>query len=298
MKRRYKKKYKKNEIKNDYNSLELRNIDENGRKDNKKQITLNEEEKSNHKIYIKSFELVDINNKYIKDLLEQKDFELNSLDYEQAVNLDKRTYCEYYISLIKNSHPLVFSFSSFNDYNSKIIKMFLFFFSLSLDLTINALFFSDDTMHKIYEDKGKFNFLYQIPQILYSTFISKFIDGFIRKLALTQDNIIDLKQEKEKIDEKYIQTKRAFKIKFICFFIISFVLLIFFWYYITCFCGIYINTQIHLIKDFTLSSLTGFIIPFGLFVIPGVFRISSLREKQHNQRCLYKTACFIENYFC
>ena len=153
-------------------------------------------------------------------------------------------------------------------------------------------------MHKIYEDKGKFNILYQIPQILYSTFISKFIDGFIRKLALTQDIFIDLKQEKEKIDEKYIQTKRKFKIKFICFFIISFVLLIFFNYYITCFCGIYINTQTHLIKDFIFSSLTGFIIPFGIYLIPGLFRISALKAKQRNQRCLYKTSSLIENYIC
>ena len=297
-KRKYKKKHKKNNAKNDNNPLNLRNINENGRKDNNKHITLNEEEISNQKIIIKSFELVDINNKYIKDLLEQKDFELNSLNYEQAVNLDKRTFCEYYISLIKNNHPLFFSFSSFNDYNSKIIKIFLCFLSFSLDLTINALFFSDDTMHKIYEDKGKFNILYQIPQILYSTFISKFIDGFIRKLALTQDNIIDLKQEKEKIDEKYIQIKRAFKIKFICFFIISLVFLIFFWYYITCFCGIYVNTQTHLLKDFALSSLTGFIIPFGLYLIPGVFRISALRAEQQNQRCLYKTSSLIENYMC
>ena len=247
---------------------------------------------------IKSFGLVDINNKYIKELLEKKDFELNSLNYEEALTSDKRTYCEYYISLIKNNHPLIFSFSLSNDYNLKIIKKFLCFFSFSLDLTINALFFNDDTMHKIYEDKGKFNFLYQIPQILYSTFISKFIDGFIRKLALTQDNIIDLKQEKEKIYEKYIQTKRKFKIKFICFFIISFIILIFFWYYITCFCGIYVNTQIHLFKDFIFSTLTGFIIPFGIYLVPGIFRISSLRAIKHDRRCLYKISSFIENYFC
>ena len=220
------------------------------------------------------------------------------MNYKEALNYDKRTYCEYYISLIKNNHPLVFSFSSFNDYNSKMIKIFLCFFSFNLDLTINALFFNDDTMHKIYEDKGKFNILYQIPQILYSTFISKFIDGFIRKLALTQDDISDLKQENEKIDEKYIQTKRKFKIKFIFFFIISFILLIFFGYYITCFCGIYNNTQTHLLKDFVLSSLTGLIIPFAIYLIPGVFRISALRAKQRNQRCLYKTSSLIENYIC
>ena len=45
-----------------------------------------------------------------------------------------------------------------NDYNSQIIKIFLFFFFFSIDFVINALFFNDDTMHKIYEDEGKFNF--------------------------------------------------------------------------------------------------------------------------------------------
>ena len=53
-------------------------------------------------------------------------------------------------------------------------------------------------MHKIYKDKGKFDLLYQIPQILYSTLISRFIDIFIRALALSQDNIVELKQIKKK----------------------------------------------------------------------------------------------------
>ena len=76
---------------------------------------------------------------------------------------------------------------------------------------------------KKYEDKGKFNFLYQIPQILYSTIISKFIDSFIRNFALTQDNIVKLKLEKEK-ERKYLKQKhkkllQVLKCKFILFFI-------------------------------------------------------------------------------
>ena len=132
-------------------------------------------------------------NNYIKVLIEQKDFELNSLEYEEAIKLDHRNYFDYYISLIKNNHPIMCYFSPFNDYNSRIIKIFLFFFSFSLDFTINAFFFSDDNMHKIYEDKGKFNFVYQIPQILYSTLIGRFIDSLIKNLALSQDKIVDLK---------------------------------------------------------------------------------------------------------
>ena len=60
------------------------------------------------------------NNKF-NDILEKKDFELNSLDYKEAKKLDHRNYIEYYLSLLKNNHPLMFSFGSINDYNSKII---------------------------------------------------------------------------------------------------------------------------------------------------------------------------------
>jgi len=102
---------------------------------------------------------------------QHKDFEKNQLEYEKALKLDKRNYFQYYISLLKYNHPILYSFGTYDDYNSRIIKIFLFFFSFSSDLTINALFFNDDTMHKIYQDKGKFDLLYQIPQVLYSALI-------------------------------------------------------------------------------------------------------------------------------
>ena len=154
--------------------------------------------------------------------MEKKDFELNSLNYELAFKLDHRSFFQYYFSLLKYNHPIFFSFGLYKDYNSKIIKVFLFFFSFCLDLTINALFFNDDTMHKILEDKGKYNFLYQIPQILYSTLISRFIDALIKNLALSQDKIVELKQEKEKneLNKKYSKKLiRTLKIKFIYFFL-------------------------------------------------------------------------------
>ena len=239
------------------------------------------------------------NNKILNEkILEIKDFEINSLEYEEAIILDKRNYFQYYISLLKYNHPLSFSFAPFKDYNSRIIKIFLFFFSLSLDFTINTLFFNDDTMHKIYEDKGEYNFLYQIPQILYSTIISRAIDAIIRTLSLSQDNISELKQEKEikDLDIKYKKIIRILKIKFILFFIIDFIVLLFFWYYITCFCGIFINTQIHLIKDSFLSLVLGFLYPFVLYLIPSLMRFCALKAENQNRKCLYKFSIFIENY--
>ena len=268
---------------------------------NIKQDTQNNEDKSSNrlkKIEYVNFNINDINKQYANDFLEQKDFEINSLEYEEAYKLDKRNYFIYYISLLKNSHPLIFSFYCYNDYNSQIIKIFLFFFSFSSDLTINALFFNDDSMHKIYQDKGKYDFLYQIPQILYSTLISKLIDILIKNLALSQDDIVVLKQEKEKINvkEKYSKMLKLFKIKFILFFVFAFIILSFYWYYITCFCGIYVNTQIHLIKDSVSSLLTSFIFPFVINLIPGLFRIPALRMEKPCGQFLYKFSAFLENY--
>jgi len=261
-----------------------------------RQITQNITFDSYRKINTKSFNIIDKNSDYSDKILKKKDFELNSLDYEESLKLDNRNYFEYYISLLKYKHPLLFSFGTYNDYNSKIIKIFLFLFSFCLDFVVNALFFTDDTMHKIYEDKGKFNFLYQIPQILYSTIISRFIDSFIRNFALTQDNIIELKQEKEKKDIK--KFLRILKIKFILFYLFTFITLLFFWYYLTCFCGIYINTQIHLIKDFIISLITSVIIPFVIYLIPGIFRIMALKAKKSNKKFLYQFSLFLENWFC
>ena len=118
--------------------------------------------------------------------------------------------------------------------------MFLFFFSLSLDFTVNALFFTEETMHKIYMDKGQFNFLYQIPQILYSTLISKFIDSLIKNFALPQENIVELKQERDikNLHKKQKKLLIILKIKFYFFLFIiiysSYVFLVlynmFLWY--------------------------------------------------------------------
>ena len=259
--------------------------------------TLNKSEKTLEKRYT----LNQKNNTNINEFLVQKDFELDLIEYKEALIKDKRTYCEYYLSLLKNKHPLIFSFATYIDYNLYIVKIFLFFFSFSLNLTVNALFFNDDTMHKIYEDKGKFNFLYQIPQIIYSTLISIVISIIIKKLALSQKKIMEIKKEKNKniLDKKYYQKLlKNLKIRFVLFFIISFLILLFFLYYITCFCGVYINTQTHLIKDSVISLITSLFIPLIICLIPGIFRIYSLKGEKPNKEYAYKFSIFLENYIC
>ena len=77
-------------------------------------------------------------------------------------------------------------------------------------------------MHKIYEDQGSFNFIYQIPQIIYSTIISTFINILLKTLSLTQKNILELKNNKENVLSKEKSLLGSLRIKFVKFFILIF----------------------------------------------------------------------------
>ena len=135
------------------------------------------------------------NDKYISF----NDQELDNLTYEEAIKYDKRTYLQYYCSLIKRKQLLLFSFFPNNDYNLRILKISLLLVSFPLYLTINGIFFNDDTMHKLYKDKGKNNFIFRIPQILYTSVIGYIITTLLRLLALSEGNILTLKKEKNYI---------------------------------------------------------------------------------------------------
>ena len=151
-------------------------------------------------------------------------------------------------------------------------------------------------MHKIYEDEGSFNFIYQLPQILYSTMICSVINALVKSLSLSEKNILEIKQEKNNkyLDKNVEAIKKTLNIKFKCFFIISFVLLLFFWYYISCFCAIYENTQLHLIKDSIISFGLSLLYPFGIYLLPGIFRIPSLRDPKKDRQCMYKFSKIIQ----
>ena len=229
-----------------------------------------------------------------KNILEYTDSELNSFSYKEALKKDKRAYMQYYCSLLKKKLIILFSFYPNKDYNSQIIKSFLFFFFYASDITINALFFTDDTMHKIYVDSGMFNISYQLPQIIYSFLISYVINLIIEYLSLSEDAIISIKAKKIINLKQSKKIIKRIKMKFNFFFIISFILLLTFWYYISCFCCIYQNTQIHLFKDSLMSFGISLIYPIFINLIPGIFRIPAIQSKKVDKSCMYKFSQVIE----
>ena len=221
------------------------------------------------------------------------DSELNSLEYKFALLFDKRNYIEYYLSLIKTKHQLIFTFLS--DYNIIILKISILILSYSIYFGVNTLFFNDSSIHQIYANNGKINISQQIPKIIGSFIISHIIFILLKYLILPERNLLIIKYEIPSYNarDKANDMKRCFFIKYICFYIIGFVFLIFFWYYLSSFNAVYKNSQIYPFINTLISIIISLLYPFFVNLIPGIFRIPSLTKNKSNE-CFYKISKVIQ----
>ena len=112
------------------------------------------------------------------------DFELNIMNYNDALLIDKRKYFQYYFSLLKIKHPVYFTFFSNKDYNTLIIKICLFSLSFAIYYSSNAIFFNYSIIHIIYKDGGSYNLSYLFPKIFYAFLISYYINVIIKYFSL------------------------------------------------------------------------------------------------------------------
>ena len=204
------------------------------------------------------------------------------MNYEKALLYDKRTFCQYYLSLLKIKILILFSFYPINDYNSRIIKICLFFLFFDIYFALNTLFFNESTIHQIYKDKGEYNLKYFLPQIIYAFIISYIINDIIKYLSLSERSILKLKNEEENsenINDKSDKIKKCLIIKYIIFFVISILFLLLFWYYLSSFCAVYKNSQYYLIKNTSISFAIGLVFPIIFIFLSCFIRSYSLHKK-------------------
>ena len=226
------------------------------------------------------------------------DYELNELNYNHALIHDKRSFCKYYISLIKEKNILIFSFCPIKDYNSIIIKTCIFSLSFSIYYSINFVFFNDAILHKIYEEGGKYDVFYFLPKIFFSFIISYYITSLIKIIFLSQRNIIKIKQEdllSIAVEISY-KVKKNLVIKYIIFFIVGIIFLFFFWMLLSSFGAVYPNTQIFIFKNTLISFAFGLVYPFFICLLPSALRISSLNNGKKDSECMYKISNLIQKF--
>ena len=228
------------------------------------------------------------NQKYYK-YLNFNDYELNSLEYKEALIIDKRTYWKYYISLLRTKHPIIFTFLSPKDFNVTIIKICLLLLSFAVNYALNTFFFDFSIIHNIYMDQGEYNFSYLFPISFQAFIISYYINIIVKYIVLSERNILVIKNKKtvKESKDEVQSVERCIIIKNIFYFIISVAFLIFFWYYLAAFCAVYQNSQIYVIENTFISFLLALLFPFIINLIPGIFRLIALKDKKKDSKVLY-----------
>ena len=226
--------------------------------------------------------------------IDYTDYELNFFSYKEALEKDKRNIKQYYISLLRAKHPIIFSFIPIKDYNSMIIKVDIFLIGFGVVYAMNALFFTESTIHQIFKDKGAYNLGYFLPKTFLSFFVAHIFITAIRFIFLSERNILEVKSQetRNQAADQVDRVKKRLIIKYIIFYIAGVLFLILFWYYLSSFGAVYQNSQIFLIINTFLSSAFSLVYPFFINIIPVVIRKFSLNKD--NREIFYKANKFIQ----
>ena len=215
------------------------------------------------------------------------DYELNELEYEEALKLDDRTFIQIYYAVLKRENIILFTFFQCRDYNLLYIKIARFIFLLATDMAMNVFFFSDDSMHKLFLSYGKYDFIQQIPQIVYSTIITQIFEIFLCYLSMTDKYIYKIKGMKLTMKEIMLLFK-CINIKLMIFFSFNLLMFSFYWYSVASFCAVYGNSQAVFIKDSFTSFSIGIAYSFVIYLIPSALRRWAIKNKKMRLKFIYK----------
>ena len=226
-------------------------------------------------------------------------FELNNLEYEEACKYDQRTCCRTYYSVMMREHIVLLTFFSWGDHNLFYIKFAKFLIIFCIDMSMNALFFVHESMHKKYTEGEDFTFIEKIPQYAFTLIVARVFEVILCYLSMIDTHYYQIKHlslEEKNGNEKIVNIMECVKKKLIGFLIMTLILFLFFWYFISAFCAVYQNTQIIFLKDSFVTFGMSFIEPFltyGFTMILRCISLSKLCKKRCCCGCVFKISDLI-----
>ena len=226
-------------------------------------------------------------------------FELNNLDYYDACELDKRSCCKTYWSVLMREHTALITFFACHDYNLFYIKIQRFFILFCVDMTMNGLFFVHESMHKKYTQGENFTFVQKLPQLIFTLIGAHILEVILCYLSLTDVHVYEIKAlppKEKKNGQKIMDILSRIQRKLTAFIIFTFILFLFFWYFISAFCAVYQNTQKIYLRDSMISFAISMLDPFIIYSFTNLLRCISLTKlcrKKCCGGCLYKTSDLI-----
>ena len=207
--------------------------------------------------------------------------ELNELSLDKAIKFDKRSFCAYYGNILMFSHIILNVFFRHNDYNLFVVKLGLLFMTFPINLTFNTFFYTNKSIKLSYirsmDDISAF--WSNISKTIYSSILSSTLLIILKLICLTHNSVKGLRKIKDVgfAKKKSVGILRCIRIRVAIYFILSLSFLVIFGFYNLCFCAIFENTQVILVKSTFTSWLISLLYPFIICFFTGCVRILSFR---------------------
>ena len=245
-------------------------------------------------------ERININNKLIKYRFLKEEIEHyiekspDEMDYLEAIDNDNRNFIDMYKDNLLDNHFLLNSLFEVDKCKPRSLKMIIYILRIDLYFVVNGLFYSESYIDELYninkEEEHFFSFIPRnIEKMAYTSVISIILDyivGFfitnkdiIKKIVFRNQGIKSvLKDEISKTLNKHRKGINGF-------IIINFLIMIFSWYFVSCFNNVYPNTKIEWIKSSIFIYLINEII--SIFYIFGYTLLRFISIKFRIERCFY-----------
>ena len=238
---------------------------------------------------------------------------LNNYTFEEAIKYDRRQVCEIFYIFALAKQIIFHTFLYRSPLELFSLRLILFIFIISCDLSLNALFYFNENISKKYRKaKNVFIFTYtdNIVIIFLSILVGFILLTFLAKLSNSTSTIREVfrkEEEKLKSNKKYTITQvrkteilleieqilKKHRMKVIIVIVIEFILMLFFWYFVTAFCHVYNATQISWLLDSLTSILIRAIIE--LLISLGLAKLYNMAIICESH-CLYKILMFLYNF--
>ena len=254
---------------------------------------------------------IDANNSPDNEKPHESNYILNNYDYETAIKYESRTFWRILYIVMISKDNILNTFILKSPLESEPLRICLLIFVYISDLALNTLFYFSDNISDKYHYTGKYLYWYtlfnNILISVISTVLSMILNGILNLMADSKDDIEEeFKEEEKKLreDPKYKVSEerkeeilrkinkclKKLKIKMTFFVIVDFIILLFFFYFVTAFCEVYKNTQTSWISDAVVSIIISFPIELAIALAITIIYFLSIKYKW---KYVYKLAMFL-----
>jgi hypothetical protein len=232
------------------------------------------------------------------DIEEYLKADFDDMEYDDAIKLDKRSFCVFFIDKLKSKQILMDTFCNKENLMPMSIKIILLALNIDLYFVVNGLFINEEYLAELFELDEEDSFFSFFPRSIgrffYTTIVGIIVGIIIDCIIVEEKKIkrIFLREKDDAMQLKYeiSLVVQSIKKRFTLFIILCFFITIISWYYVSCFNNTYPCVKMEWIKSSVAIMIIMNILSFFIVLLEAIIRSLSFYCKSEK---LYKFRKFI-----